>query len=889
MTEWILTSSVLIVVVLVLRRLLRSRISLRLRYALWTLVLVRLLVPFSLPQSKISVAELASPQLENIETIIDTPIRSPEYEAARRQVLDNFLHQQIDPASVPAEALEEQVISVMVDRAYQQLQQEYTQSAGAAQIPDSQLRQEAQNLTAQKTYQIELSSILAAIWLGGAVLMGLVFLCSNTRLMLHLRRSRVRQPIAHTLPFYTTGYVATPCLCGLTRPGIYLPFDMAFSDSLPHILAHETTHYRHGDHIWSALRCICLALHWYNPLVWLAAYLSKKDAELACDEATIARLGESQRTAYGKTLITMTCAKRDPRDLFLTATTMNTGKRTLKERVTMIAKHPKTALYTLIAVILVMSITVGCTFTGAGGTKSAVTSNPAVDTNPSDTTEPAPSGYPDGEIDARLVYVNGTLYMDAGNSLLEKIPASCSQAGTIVSCDDFSVPREELHGAHVSKDSIVYVCPSNPSYICVEAPSSGLIWMFVRTNQFQDQLTPPPPEQPSTDPLLDILQPAGTPMDEEGVAQIQTLFEDYHSWYTMATTSTYSMPSQVDLSLMFYNGFPDDPEVILTKSEKEYLHNTWLGFWIGHLEFTILHAEDMNDVLRTYFGISLDDTAKRGANNFVYWDKTDCYYLAHNDCLGQSVEVHSVYIRPGGMIDVYYTPESYYILENTPQFYVMTLQLTGDSLFIRSNWEADPNFELPEASAFAGIYFPYEHSGDSGTALSEEELAYFNAIFDPVDFDFRGYLQNNLLCSFFTSYYDSPAALDLKEFLYCNPLSTAVSGDESDKIFELEGWTDSAPVPIHKYSREDINEALYTYMGIHLKDLDNRSAREGLHYLNEYGAYYNTSSDAGSGTFTAQRGEWTDGEIRLYDGNVCLTLRQFENRWVIVSHQIVSK
>lgn len=61
MTEWILTSSVLIVVVLVLRRLLRSRISLRLRYALWTLVLVRLLIPFSLPQSKISVAELASP------------------------------------------------------------------------------------------------------------------------------------------------------------------------------------------------------------------------------------------------------------------------------------------------------------------------------------------------------------------------------------------------------------------------------------------------------------------------------------------------------------------------------------------------------------------------------------------------------------------------------------------------------------------------------------------------------------------------------------------------------------------------------------------------------------------------------------------------------------
>ena len=65
-----------------------------------------------------------------------------------------------------------------------------------------------------------------------------------------------------------------------------------------HVLAHELTHYRHGDHLWSLLRCVAVTLHWYNPLVWLAAALSRRDAELACDEGTLHRLGEEERTAY---------------------------------------------------------------------------------------------------------------------------------------------------------------------------------------------------------------------------------------------------------------------------------------------------------------------------------------------------------------------------------------------------------------------------------------------------------------------------------------------------------------------------------------------------------------------------------------------------------------
>ena len=355
MTEWILSASVLILVVIVLRGLLKGRISLRLQYSLWILVLLRLLIPFSLANSRISVSNLAERHLGTLESLAAAPIRSPEYEAARSQVLS--VHPP-DTTPMPPEQLEREIYTVMYDQTYYRLQREQSET------PDAQLQQEAMARVERNTYQIQPVQILLSLWIAGMAVAAAVFLCANLRLWLHLRRSRAPVDAGHRLKVYSTGYMATPCLFGLPKPAIYLPAETFKTHHLSHILAHETTHFLHGDHIWSCLRCICLVIHWYNPLVWLAACLSKRDAELACDEATILRLGEAQRIAYGETLITMTCAKRDPQDLLLTATAMNTGKGSLKERVTMIARHPKTAIRTLIPAILILSLTVGCTFTG---------------------------------------------------------------------------------------------------------------------------------------------------------------------------------------------------------------------------------------------------------------------------------------------------------------------------------------------------------------------------------------------------------------------------------------------------------------------------------------------------------------------------------------------
>ena len=164
-------------------------------------------------------------------------------------------------------------------------------------------------VTAPTVEKTDWARIAKTVWLAGTAALGLVVLAVNLRFGKKLRRSRERvEETDACLPVYESGETDTPCLFGVAKPSIYVtPDTRTEAETLRYALAHEQTHYRHGDNLWAVLRGVCLALHWYNPLVWWAAELSRRDAELACDEATIRRIGESERAAYGRTLIRMTC------------------------------------------------------------------------------------------------------------------------------------------------------------------------------------------------------------------------------------------------------------------------------------------------------------------------------------------------------------------------------------------------------------------------------------------------------------------------------------------------------------------------------------------------------------------------------------------------------
>ena len=129
------------------------------------------------------------------------------------------------------------------------------------------------------------------------------------------------------------------------------PASVESPETLRHVLAHETTHARHGDPIWSLLRCVCLAVYWFDPLVWAAAIVSRRDCELACDEGALKRLGEDERIPYGRTLLRLIPVARKPESPMLSATTMTAGKRELKDRVTRIAENRRTMGVALLAVV----------------------------------------------------------------------------------------------------------------------------------------------------------------------------------------------------------------------------------------------------------------------------------------------------------------------------------------------------------------------------------------------------------------------------------------------------------------------------------------------------------------------------------------------------------
>ena len=340
MIEWVVSSCILILAVIALRYLLRGKISLRLQYALWLLVLARLLLPVSFGSTDISVMSVVekAPAVQAVESVRDV---DTIWQA------DNGSVQGL-PAGAAADNTPLQI--------------------APSATSDDQFGRMSSALTLRK--------VLLPVWWGGAAVTLLVFLTANLCFAGRLRKRRRSLAVEGTsLPVYVAQERAVPCLFGLFRPAVYVTPEAAEDGTLlRHTVAHETTHFRHGDHVWALLRTVCLALHWWNPLVWWAAKLSRQDGELACDEATIRALGEGERAAYGRTLIRMACGPGS--HVLLTATTMDGGKTSLHERIVLLAKKPRTAVAAAIVVVLAAALCVGCTFTGAKKTEPSADLGP---------------------------------------------------------------------------------------------------------------------------------------------------------------------------------------------------------------------------------------------------------------------------------------------------------------------------------------------------------------------------------------------------------------------------------------------------------------------------------------------------------------------------------
>ena len=339
MKEILLTSSVLILALLLLRLLFRKTISRQVQYALWGLVALRLLVPVSLPAMEHNVLTAAEPVTARITApaLYVTPYRETIVSA---------------PPGVFQTPAPYQ--SFRVDTATEDSTVTFT---------------DGKNVTHSIEYksQIPLTPVLKAVWHTGMYVMAAWFLLTNLRFMLRLRRSRKPYPVENCpYPVYLTAELPSPCLFGLFHPAVYLtPAAVESPETLRHVLIHETTHARHLDPLWSLLRCVCLAVYWFDPLVWVAAVVSRRDCELACDEGALQRLGEAERIPYGQTLLRLIPVARRPESPMLSATTMTAGKKELKDRITRIAENRRTVGVALLAVVAAAALVCALTFTGA--------------------------------------------------------------------------------------------------------------------------------------------------------------------------------------------------------------------------------------------------------------------------------------------------------------------------------------------------------------------------------------------------------------------------------------------------------------------------------------------------------------------------------------------
>lgn len=450
MGKWIIdflfTSSLLILAILALRFLLRGKVSMRLQYAMWLVVSVKLLI-FPVPwiESSLSVLNLTETiatdetQTSNTRTDFSFPegayVSAPEAEdfymessnALQSESADKDTYQNdasiSDPTSIPVP--EESIISVF--KQYWELI--FCVTAGA-----------------------------------GTLLIFVLFAVYDDRLNRLLKKNRLPLPLEQdSIPVYLMEGLPSPCLY---RNAIYIPPEVMIDEQkFMHVLAHENCHYKHRDGFWSLVCLLCLACYWWHPLVWVAAHVSRQDCELACDEAAIRLLGEEERIAYGRTLIGLISQKTDLKTHFSLSTTMTGGKKNMKQRIRQIAKRPKVMIPACVLLVILAGLVLFCTITGTkqsaddakqdttvADTAASETSTGTETTNPEETQSQEPTAIEPEELFQLLKSEGGTEYLNINQIICDKNVDALSSREELVS----QYQLDELLTADTVPNTLIY-------------------------------------------------------------------------------------------------------------------------------------------------------------------------------------------------------------------------------------------------------------------------------------------------------------------------------------------------------------------------------------------------------------------------------------------------
>lgn len=303
-----LTASIAIICVLLLRLLLKKAPKV-ISYALWVVVLFRLLCPISIESSLSLFGLMDAPTTNSI-----TGTSSIQY------VPENIVHTEFPVVTLPISGVSETINSMLPQ--------------GERLVADP-----LEALVVIGTY----------VWLVGVLLMAAYSVMSYVKLR---RKLLIVSPLKENI--YLVDEITTPFVMGLFRPKIYLPSDTEESQ-MDYIILHEKHHIQRGDQIIKVLAFLSLSIHWFNPLVWVAFLYANKDMEMSCDEAVVKKLGNHILGDYTASLLSLATGKH-----IIAGVPLAFGEGDTKGRIRNLAHWKKPTVWVvLVAVIACVVLGVG--------------------------------------------------------------------------------------------------------------------------------------------------------------------------------------------------------------------------------------------------------------------------------------------------------------------------------------------------------------------------------------------------------------------------------------------------------------------------------------------------------------------------------------------------
>ena len=212
----------------------------------------------------------------------------------------------------------------------------------AAEVPVGVSRQQA---------QVDFN-IYSVLWLAGMAALLVHALVSAGKL-----KRKLATAILLRDNIYESEFVDSPFVFGVVKPNIYLPMHMD-EGTAAYVIAHEHAHLARRDHWWKVLGYLVLALHWFNPLVWVAYILFCRDIELACDEKVVRGLDGAARADYSQALLSCAAPKRA-----VAACPLAFGEGNIKTRVKSALHYKKPAFWVAAAAVLAVVIMAVCFLT----------------------------------------------------------------------------------------------------------------------------------------------------------------------------------------------------------------------------------------------------------------------------------------------------------------------------------------------------------------------------------------------------------------------------------------------------------------------------------------------------------------------------------------------